>query len=709
MRSTRHIEWKTILPYFLHGFIRFTAINFVLATSLTTQVSANSTSDVTPNEEEQLEKPLETITVNPRDAIAKPLDPSVQPHLVASDSIQFVNHEHINQILSFVPGTWISRGNGQEHLTALRSPVLTGSGSCGAFLMLEDGIPIRAPGFCNVNQLFEFNSAQARSIEVNLGPAYSQLGANILHGSINLLTQSAFALEVPELRVKMGDDDYQQALINYGQQSEFSAWRILANLVRDSGFQDDSGFGQQQLQWIHESDSKTWSRKSVVTYANLNQETAGFISGFEAYQDRALRQQNSVPEAYRDAEALRAYSEFSKASDNTVHSITPYLRKNAMEFKMHFLPWQPIERNGHSSLGVLLKRKSDLGPWTFAMNFNWEYTEGKLQEYQEVPFSPAIPEGLHYDFQVDSHHLSAAALAKRQLTPFWDITAAWRFSHTRYQYDTLVPEGSACESTVTNCRFFRPSDQARSFNDNAPRISVNYQPAENQRYFLSLARGINQPQANQLFRLQGQQVRADLDSERLDSFEVGSRGFYSEFAYSLSLYAMEKANFSFQDTQRFNVSEGKTSHYGVEFDVAYQWNSQFSTKFLGSYGLHRYQSDLSLSNENINGNIIDTAPRTIAKLHLEWLKPEFFEAKFGLSLSHMGEYYLDPENSAQYEGHELLDAFFSHRFTPKLSGQLKLLNMTNRQYAERADFAFGSYRYFVGEPRSLYYSLTVSI
>ena len=60
------------------------------------------------------------------------------------------------------PGTMIQRNSGEESLTAIRSPVLTGPGSCGVFLFLENSIPIRPTGFCNVNELFEVNSEQAR-------------------------------------------------------------------------------------------------------------------------------------------------------------------------------------------------------------------------------------------------------------------------------------------------------------------------------------------------------------------------------------------------------------------------------------------------------------------------------------------------------------------------------------------------------------------
>ena len=68
-----------------------------------------------------------------------------------SEEITLIDAQHPKQVFSRIPGIWISRGSGQEHLTSIRSPVLTGPGACGSFLILEDGIPIRPNGFCNVN------------------------------------------------------------------------------------------------------------------------------------------------------------------------------------------------------------------------------------------------------------------------------------------------------------------------------------------------------------------------------------------------------------------------------------------------------------------------------------------------------------------------------------------------------------------------------
>ena len=78
-----------------------------------------------------------------------------------AEDLDLIGATHPTEALVRVPGVWISRGSGQEHLTAIRSAVLTGAGACGEFLYLENGLPVRPAGFCNVNNLFEHNTEQA--------------------------------------------------------------------------------------------------------------------------------------------------------------------------------------------------------------------------------------------------------------------------------------------------------------------------------------------------------------------------------------------------------------------------------------------------------------------------------------------------------------------------------------------------------------------
>ena len=72
---------------------------------------------------------------------------------------------------------------------------------------------------------------------------------------------------------------------------------------------------------------------------------------------------------------------------------------------------------------------------------------------------------------------------------------------------------------------------------------------------------------------------------------------------------------------------------------------------------------------------------------------------------YLGDYYLNPENTASYPGHSLLNLRGQIRLGEKFELTLRLLNLSDKDYAERVDFAFGSYRYFVGQPRSLYLAI----
>ncbi|MEE2653156.1 MAG: TonB-dependent receptor plug domain-containing protein, partial [Pseudomonadota bacterium] len=92
---------------------------------------------------------MEQVSVTASRTERDPQDLSVAISVIDQDSLDRIGHTHISELLSRAPGVWISRGNGQEHLTAIRSGVLTGAGSCGAFYFAEDGIPLRGPGFCN--------------------------------------------------------------------------------------------------------------------------------------------------------------------------------------------------------------------------------------------------------------------------------------------------------------------------------------------------------------------------------------------------------------------------------------------------------------------------------------------------------------------------------------------------------------------------------
>ena len=155
--------------------------------------------------------PLESVMVTATRAPVNGAQLPISWSSISGDDVAFTSLQHSNQLFQRSAGTWISRNNGQESLISMRSPVFTGPGSCGSFLTAADGIELRAPGFCNVNQLFDVNLAQAGAVEVLRGPATAVFGSNAMHGVINAITASAETSQ-NALRLESGSRDFYRVL-----------------------------------------------------------------------------------------------------------------------------------------------------------------------------------------------------------------------------------------------------------------------------------------------------------------------------------------------------------------------------------------------------------------------------------------------------------------------------------------------------------------
>lgn len=626
---------------------------------------------------------------------------------VEQQAIDLTGQVHINELMQRVPGAWITRGNGQESLPSLRSPVLTGAGSCGAFYMAADGISLRAPGFCNINQLFDANTEQAGRIEVIKGPATASYGSNAMHGVINVLSAPSSTETDHRLSIEAGPYDYYRGKYHYRNTRGAHGISINLNGTTDGGYKDDSGYDQQKLTLRHDYQGETWDITSAIDYGNLNQETAGFIQGYKAYEDEDLKDSNPNPEAYRDVRSLRAYSRASRSlGEHSTLVITPYIRDNEMEFLMHFVPWQPLEENGHSSLGLQGALHTDIANWRWSNGFEVDYTDGWLKETQADDFSPDKPAGVHYNYQVDAITAALFSQANYSINNTWELNAGLRYEWSEYDYNNRTADGSACDPGVTGCRFYRPADRTDSFDNISLNLGSSVQITPGQLLYLRLARGFRAPQATELYRLQSGQQVADLESEELDNIELGWRGHAGEsLQYEFSAYYMRKDEVIFQDADRQNISGASTRHQGLEVSIDYSFDHDWYLGVDATVARHRYDSRIELlgSSGDIKGNDIDTAPRHFGSARLGWAFNTTGIAE--LEWVYLGSHYLEPDNEHKYAGHSLLNLRIGADLGQNWRTTLRLTNLLDEDYAERADFGFGSYRYFVGQPRGAYLEL----
>ncbi|MGL6161765.1 TonB-dependent receptor [Microbulbifer sp.] len=667
------------------------------------------------------ENRLETVTVTGT-RYEQPLrDHAGSLSLLSDSSLELVSHTHIQQSLVRIPGADFARGNGQEYLPSLRSPVLSGAGACGGLLTAEDGIPLRAAGFCNINELFESGSEIAQRIEVVRGPAGTLYGSNAMHGVINVIGPRVEENRGFSIGLEGGPHDYVRTSISANSgRSGSHALRADLSLAGDGGYRDASGFDQQKLRLAHRHDGDNLSVTTRLAATNLNQETAGYVEGEGVYRNGRLSRTNPNPEAFRDARALRLSSQVEMDLEEGARlSLTPYLRKTEMEFLQHYLPGQPLEENGQRSAGIRASYRTDpRAPWQLIAGLDAEYTHAFLLERQDIPtqgsdfLRETIPVGKHYDYRVDALMAAPFVLANWQVNNSLALNAGLRYEVMVYDYDNHMLAGRTAEDGTPcdfgGCRFSRPEDREDRFENWSPKIGGIYQLAENRQLFFNLAHGFRAPQATELYRLQRRQTVAELDPEKIASVEIGLRGEGEKLGYELVAYAMRKDNVIFRDADFFNQSNGETKHRGVELALDYALAEDWQLAISASYAEHRYRDDRLLDGISIENNLMDSAPRHFGSSRLLWQPTAQLHAE--LEWLHRGSYYTDPQNLHRYPGHDLLNLRTRFQLDERWALSARLINLTDEAYAERADYSsFSGDRYFPGEPRALYLEIQADL
>lgn len=617
--------------------------------------------------------------------------------IIDSETISTMAADHPAELLNILPGVNIHTNSGQEHLLAIRSPVLTGGAGQGSFLILENGVPTRSPAFGNVNSLLEPHHETARAIELVRGPGSAKYGSNAVHGLINVIltppsgqaTQQANASYGSLGRYK-GDLIYDQGYLG----------RASLSVQKDSGWRDNTGLFQLKGSGVAETVFQGWDVTAWGAVSYLEQETADFIQGPDAYEDRDIARANDDPLAYRDAWSARGAARFERQVADGTLAITPFARMQQMDFRQHFLPYKGFEKNGHSAIGVMARYDRVVSEaLTWRVGADMDVASGYLRETQTDPFGffpgdSRFPVGVHYDYTVDTLVGAIWSEADFALTDRLTLLGGLRAEAHSFDYTTDAASG-------VNGRFNVPADRNDDFDFVTPKLGLTYAASDLVTLYANYARGSRAPQASDLYRLQSQQGVAEAEVETLDSFEIGARGQLGNGAlvFDLAAYSADKDNFFFRDADGLNVTDGSTRHQGIELAAAWQAHEAFRLDGSLSWSDQTYTFDRLVGNGSEiirDGNAIDTAPEWLANVAFTWLPNDSFSLQ--ISSDYVSEYFTNPANTASYSGHLIAHLRTSYHVSETLESFLIIRNLTDEAYADRADFAFGNDRYFPGEP-----------
>jgi outer membrane receptor protein involved in Fe transport len=640
-------------------------------------------------------------------------------------TIQDLDSKHQAEVLNHNAGVYIQRGSGAESLGAIRSPVLAGAGACGAFLVAEDSLPIRPTGFCNLNEMFETNYEQARQIEVLRGPGSAMFGASAVHGVINVITPAVQSLPDFSMGLEGGSDSFTRLTFATSIESDeatrgFGAYGVA---TRAPGWRDASGVDEAKLNLLGDLAVGGGHLRLRAAGTVLNQETAGFIQGYNSYLDEDIARTNPNPESFRDASSVRASANFDKADvfgEGSRFELAGIYRRSRMDFLQHFLIGKPLEHNAQTSFMLSGTASRPFGALTARLAVDAEIAGSELTEYQPgiardgAPPANAIrPAGFHYDYTVDAWTLGATLALEYRITPVLTASAAVRADSTNYDYDNHMLDGNTgADGTpcgAGGCLYSRPADRTDRFDNFSPSLTLAWHPAASHLLYLNLATGFRPPETTELYRLQRQQLAAHLDSENLESVELGWKHSSGMYSLTTAIYEMRKHHVILRETNGFNVGDGATRHRGIEYELRRD-GAHTTVSLNGTYARHQYAFSRAVEGGEtiIDGNDVDTAPRNLHSLSFEVDLDSLLGLnglRAAIDANYVDRYYLDAANTASYPGHIVANARFHFRPAGRFNFALHVDNLFDKRYADRADFAFGNYRYFPARGRAVFLSL----
>lgn len=622
---------------------------------------------------------------------------------VSSEALRAARPTHPSEIMSRIPGVWVSATGGEGHTTAIRQPKTTNP----VYLYLEDGVPTRSTGFFNHNALYEVNLPQADRVEVLKGPATALYGSDAIGGVVNVETRAPAAGRSAEASIERGAFGWGRALGSVSWRGENDGLRLDVNGTRTDGWRDGTAYDRIAATARWDRQMGSGSLKTVVAVSRIDQQTAGSSTlGETDYHDRPTA--NYTPISFRDVLAVRASAAYERVGETTRWSVTPFVRYNTMEILPNWsLSYDPtVYETGHRSAGVLARYRADLGFLRVTSGVDVDVSPGGRVEDRVV----ATRDGVRYTSWTRGDRLYDYDVRFTGVSPYLQLeaapaerlhlTAGLRYDRLGYDYDSHLP-------VLTTGPARRPGDTAVSYSHLSPKLGATYDFGRALNVFASYAHGFRAPSEGQLFR-QGQAVNTvGLDPVTANSWETGLRGAMGTFDYQLSAYRMEVENDILTlvnpDGTRETSNAGRTLHRGVELGLGARLPGGLRAEAAWSRARHTYETWHPREGLSYDGNEMESAPRDLVNTRLQWQPDALPDAMLAVEWTHVGGYWMDAENTNRYGGHDLVNLQASSPISRGLELTARLNNLTDRRYAESAAFTTARGAEFApGMPRSLY-------
>ena len=655
----------------------------------------------------------EEVTVTATREAQKISETPATVNVIRAEEIEAVRPAHPAEIMRKIPGVFINVTNGEGHQTSIRQPLTTSA----VYLYLEDGIPTRSTGFFNHNALYEINLPQAGGIEVIKGPATALYGSDAIGGIVNVLSRPA--PDAPEIDAgfEAGSYGWKRLLLTGGSGGETWGMRPSLNVTHTDGWRDATGYDRKSfsLRW-DQAIGDDATLKTLLSASEIDQQGAGSTRLKEVdYKNNPTL--NYQPISYREVQAVRLSSAYAKAMGQSLVSLTPYVRYNEMEQLPNYIgtPNQ-INTSRNYSYGLLAKYRQDFEPMRtrLIVGMDIDRSPGSYLERKITPTSRTLGSGAkqytaytdtginNYDYDVTFTGVSPYVHGEFSPMERLRITAGVRYDRITYDYENNM-------TTLTTGSKRRPASTSVDFSHVSPKIGATWQINTTDNLYASYAEGFRAPSEGQLFQQGANANTVDLKPVQARNLELGLRGRVGWLDYTATVFELKKIDdvLSYRDPATLvttAVNNGKTSHRGVELGLSAALAQGLRLDGAFSYARHRYDEWVVDSTKNYSGNEMESAPRVLTNVGLDYAPGLLNGGKLGLEWVHVGSYRTDQANTPgqKYDGHDLFNLRGNYYVTREWELYGRLMNLADRRYAEAASFTASGREFAPGMPRTAF-------
>ena len=679
---------------------------------------ANQQTDNAIDEQNKQEN-IEHITVTAYRKESLNTDLAMSVHGIEKEDLQLDNGQHVAESLNSISGVLIDQlSGGQGHKSAIRMPMNTS----GYYLFLQDNIPLQSPAFFNHNALWwsSFNSNVAR-MEVLKGAGTALYGSGAVAATVNVLSESVATTPKTNLAITLSDENYSKMQGSHSNKvSDKQGFRVSASYLKNKGWREHTGSKRAELSLRHEltlADDERIVTSLVIS--DLEQEMAARLTADAFKNDKTssgLSDTVLASDPRRKTQYLRLASQWDKETNDNYYSLIPYYRVRTNDYTATWNQNMPKVESKVTTLGLLaLANIQHLSGNETTLGLDLELTQGEQLSYQPLDFTTTgwgadtyVQGEKFYDDSTTYSSISPYIQHKRLLTEDLTLTLGARFDYAKYDFDNnLATVGDIGHGKLSL------ADRTDNFNHLSPKVSLNYRFTDDANIYLRYANSFRLPTASSLYHLTTKdsgEAKA-VEPETSDTYEIGYKANLSSLSFEAALYYMDVADgivhaYNTQG-QRYLTNASRVIHKGIEIAADWQISQQISLSTAYSKAKHTFDQY-----QDFSGNTMKMAPEYIANIRLGYT-PSFVDGLSSLlEIQSVGQYWQDDGNSQDELGNDRIDDGYivanikaRYQASAKLAFNARLLNLTDKDYAQESEYRYGKTSYAPGAPRTFYLGL----